>query len=247
MGCMHTAFAIGFGVGIRPEPLVSLVKWSDDKRILSGSAASEPGKWRTSRVPYMQEIMECLSVTSPVQRVSLMKGAQVGATEMGNCWVGYVVDHVPGPMMVVQPTKELGERWSKQRLTPMVEEMPCLSDKISDARVRNSGNTVLSKVFDGGILVIAGASSPTGLRSMPARYLFLDEVDGYPIDSGGEGDPADLAINRTDTFRGKKIFMPSTPTIAGLSRIEDEFNDGDQCYYHVPCPHCGEKQKLEGR
>ncbi len=240
-----TAFAIGFGEGIRPEPPVSLVEWADEKRVLSSKASSEPGKWRTSRVPFMAEIMECLSVTSDVQRIALMKGAQIAGTEIGNNWVAYTIDHVPGPMMAVQPTIDMGKRWSRQRFQPMIEEMPCLTDKIADARSRDSGNTLLSKEFDGGILVVSGANSASSLRSMPVRYLFLDEIDAYPGDVDGEGDPVDLAINRTKTYGRKKIFMPSTPTTAEVSRIEREFDAGDQCYYHVPCPHCGEKQKLE--
>ena len=43
---------------------------------------------------------------------------------------------------------------------------------------------MLSKEFPGGILVLTGANSATGLRSMPARYIFLDEVDAYPSTCG---------------------------------------------------------------
>jgi phage terminase large subunit GpA-like protein len=87
---------------------------------------------------------------------------------------------------------------------------------------------------------MTGANSAVGLRSMPVRYLFLDEVDGYPGDADGEGDPVDLAIQRTATFRGRrKIFMVSTPTLKGYSRIEAAFAESDQRYFHAPCLHCG--------
>jgi phage terminase large subunit GpA-like protein len=73
------------------------------------------------------------------------------------------------------------------------------------------------------------------------RYLFLDEVDGYPGDADGEGDPVDLAIQRTTTFRGRrKIYMVSTPTLKGHSRIEAAFEDSDRRYFHVPCQYCGD-------
>ena len=242
-----SAFAQGFADGIRPEKPVSLVKWSDEQRILSSKASAEPGKWRTSRVPFMAEIMECLSITSDVQRVALMKGAQIAGTEVGNNWIGYIIDHAPAPMMAVQPTIDMGKRWSRQRFNPMVEDMPVLREKVASARSRDSGTTMLLKEFDGGILIISGANSASSLRSMPVRFLFLDEVDGYPLDVDGEGDPVELAINRTKTFGRKKIFMPSTPTTADVSRIEKEFMAGDQRYYHVPCPHCDEYQKIEWR
>ena len=105
---------------------------------------------------------------------------------------------------------------------------------------------MLSKEFPGGILVLTGANSATGLRSMPARYVFLDEVDAYPASADEEGDPVTLAEARTTTFsHRRKVFMVSTPTIRGLSRIEREFEASDQRRYFVPCPHCGQRQWLQ--
>ncbi len=103
-----------------------------------------------------------------------------------------------------------------------------------------AGNTMLSKEFPAGLLVITGANSAAGLRSMSARYLFLDEVDAYPPSAGEEGDPVALAEARTRTFAWRsKIFLTSTPTIHGVSRIEREFEAIDQRRLFVPCPHCG--------
>mgnify|MGYP003345616019 FL=1 len=101
------------------------------------------------------------------------------------------------------------------------------------------------KEFPGGVLILTGANSAVGLRSMPIRYLFLDEIDGYPDDAASEGDPVNLAIQRTATFSNRKIFMISTPTIKNYSRIETAFLEGDQRYYYVPCPNCGEFQILK--
>jgi hypothetical protein len=91
---------------------------------------------------------------------------------------------------------------------------------------------------------MTGANSAVGLRSMPVRYLFLDEVDGYPIDVDGEGNAVALAEARTRTFARRKIFIVSTPTIAGVSTIEREYEASDQRRYFVPCPHCGHRQWL---
>jgi phage terminase large subunit GpA-like protein len=173
-----------------------------------------------------------------------MKGAQIGGTEAGNNWVGYIIDQAPGPLLVVQPTVEMGKRWSKGRLAPLIEDTPCLRGKIKDPRSRDSGNTVQSKEFQGGIVVVTGANSAVGLRSMPVRYLFLDEVDAYPGDADGEGDPVSLAIQRTATFARRKVLLVSTPTIQGVSRIEMEYENSDQRQFHLPCPHCGEMQVL---
>jgi phage terminase large subunit GpA-like protein len=173
-----------------------------------------------------------------------MKGAQIGGTECGNNWMGFVICHAPGPMLVVNPTTETAKRNSKMRIYPAIEHCPALKERVKDPRTRDSGNTILMKEFPGGILVLTGANSAIGLRSMPVRYLFLDEVDAFPDEAGAEGDPVDLAVQRTTTFNNRKIFMVSTPTIKDASRIEQAFNEGDQRYYHVPCPYCGHYQVL---
>ena len=189
--------------------------------------------------------MDCLSPSSPVQRVALMKGAQIGGTECGNCWIGYVIHQAPGPMMAVAPTVELAKRNSKQRIDPLIEESEVLRERVKERRSRDSGNTVLSKEFPGGVLILTGANSAVGLRSMPARYLFLDEVDGYPGDVEGEGDPILLAERRSATFQRRKILLVSTPKTKSLSRIQREYEASDQRRYFVPCPHCHEHQTLE--
>ncbi len=189
--------------------------------------------------------MDALSPRHPAQRISFMKAAQVGATEAGNNWIGFVIHHAPGPMLAVLPTVEMAKRTSRGRIDPLIAESPALRDRVNPARSRDAGNSMLSKEFPGGILVLTGANSATGLRSMPARYIFLDEVDAYPASADEEGDPVTLAEARTTTFsHRRKLFMVSTPTIRGISRIEREYEASDQRRYFVPCPHCGAMQWL---
>jgi len=231
--------------GLTPDPDFTVSAWADRHRILSPRGANEAGPWRTSRTPYLQELMDALSPRHPAQRVVFMKGSQLGASESGCNWIGYVIHHAPGPMLAVQPTVELAKRFSQQRIDPLIEESPALREKVAPSRSRDAGNTVLSKEFPGGILVMTGANSAVGLRSMPVRYLFLDEVDAYPPSADDEGDPVALAEARTRTFSWRrKVFLASTPTIKGLSRIEREYEASDQRRYFVPCPHCGSYQYL---
>jgi phage terminase large subunit GpA-like protein len=212
--------------------------------VLSQRSSSEPGRWRTERTPYLREIMDCLSPSSPVQRVALMKGAQIGGTECGNCWIGYVIHQAPGPMMAVSPTVELAKRNSKQRIDPLIEESEVLRERVKERRSRDSGNTVLSKEFPGGVLILTGANSAVGLRSMPARYLFLEEVDGYPGDVEGEGDPILLAERRSATFQRRKILLVSTPKTKGLSRIQREYERRAQRLLH-PSRDTGARDRRE--
>lgn len=237
-------YSKSFWEGMLPDPRMTVSEWADKNRVLSQKASAEPGRWNTARTPYLREIMDCLSPISTIEEVVLMKGAQVGGTECGNNWIGYVIDYAPGPMMAVQPTVDLAKRNSKLRIQPLIEECPKLMEKVKTARERDSGNTILTKDFPGGTLVMTGANSAVGLRSMPARYLFLDEEDGYPGDVDGEGDPSALARARTKTFARRKIFHVSTPTFAGRSRIESGYDSSDRRKYFVPCPLCNHMQHL---
>ncbi len=234
-----------FIAGLRPDPDHTVSTWADNHRMLSQKASAEPGRWRTERTPYLREIMDELSPSSPAQRVVFMAGAQVGKSETGNNWLGFVIHHAPGPMLLVQPTVDTAKRFSKQRLAPMIDESPALRERIMDNKSRDSSNAMMSKEFPGGVLLITGANSASGLRSMPIRYLFMDEVDAYPLDVDGEGDPIQLAEKRTTTFARRKVFMSSTPTVKDVSRIEREFNLSDQRRYFVPCPHCAHMQWLK--
>jgi phage terminase large subunit GpA-like protein len=235
-----------WGNGLRPDPDLTVSEWADRHRMLSGRASAEPGRYRTVRTPYMREIMDRLSPGDPTQRIVFMKAAQVGATEAGNNWIGFAIHQAPGPMLAVQPTVELAKRNSRQRIDPLIDESPDLRERVKPARSRDAGNTMLSKEFAGGILIMTGANSAVGLRSTPARYIFLDEVDAYPASADEEGDPVTLAEARSLTFaHRRKVLLVSTPTIRGLSRIEREYEASDQRRFFVPCPHCGAMQWLK--
>lgn len=182
-----------------------------------------------------------------VRRIVFMTSSQVGKTEILNNVIGYHIDQDPAPILMVQPTLDMAETHSKDRLAPMFRDTPCLRDKVADPKSRASGNTLLHKSFFGGHLTIAGANSPASLASRPIRVLLCDEVDRYPVSAGTEGDPVSLAIKRTNNFPNRRIILTSTPTIKGASRIEQEFLGSDQRRYFVSCPHCGEYQFLQWR
>lgn len=234
-----------YATAVRPDRDYTVSEWADEHRVLSPVASSEPGRWRTERTPYLREIMDALSPSHPAQEVDFVKGTQIGGSEAGYNWLGAIIDLWPSSAMLVMPTTDTGKRISKQRITPMIQQCPRLADKVADSRSRDSGNTVLMKEFPAGVLVITGANSGPGLRSMPVRYLMMDEVDAYPSDVGGEGDPCLVAEKRTETFARRKIFRVSSPKLKATSRIERFYESSDQRRYHVPCPHCAHEQWLQ--
>jgi len=227
-----------------PPPNLKISDWADTYRKLSPESSAEAGAWRTDRAPYQREIMDAFN-DPDIQRIAFIKSAQVGATEILLNVIGYYIDQDPAPMLIMQPTLAMAQAFSKDRLATMIRDSEKIRGCVKDPRSRDSGNTVLSKKFAGGNLNIVGSNSASGLASRPIRIVLADEVDRYESSAGAEGDPISLATKRTTTFWNKKIYMCSTPTIKGLSRIETAFEESDKRYYHVPCPECNEKQVLK--
>lgn len=229
---------------IAPPPDLTVSEWADRYRKLSPEASAEPGQWRTDRAPYQREILDAVT-DRRTDTIVVMSSAQVGKTELELNTIGYHIEYDPAPMLSVQPTDTMAETFSKDRLAPMLRDCPKLSEKVQDAKSRNSGNTILHKSFPGGHITMIGANAPSQLASRPIRIVLFDEIDRFPMSAGSEGDPVSLAIKRTTTFWNRKIMMVSTPTIKGASRIEFEFENSSMEEWNVLCPHCGEYQEFQ--
>jgi phage terminase large subunit GpA-like protein len=228
---------------LKPPPKLRVSEWADARRQLSPEASAEPGKWETSRAEYQRGIQDAFS-DSTVQQIVVMSAAQIGKTEILNNIVGYFIEQDPAPILVLQPTIEMGEAWSKDRLAPMLRDTPALQGLVKDPRARDSGNTLRHKTFPAGHLTIAGANSPSSLASRPIRIVLCDEVDRYPASAGSEGDPVELARKRTANFWNRKVALFSTPTNKDASRIERAWEGSDQRRFWVPCPECGTYRTL---
>ncbi len=229
---------------LSPPPTLSVSEWADAYRFVP-SYSAESGRWVTDRTPYLREIMDAFS-TPGVEQVVFKKCARIGATEAGLNVVGYFIHQDPCAIMIVQPTVEDAEGFSKDQLGPTIEDTPVLRALISDA-VKDSKNTIRAKKFKGGSVMIGGANSPRFFRRVTVRVIIFEEINGYStsIKAKGEGDQIKLGEKRTETIGyRRKIYKNSTPTTKGECRISDEYAKSDQRQYHVPCPHCGKRQAL---
>ena len=226
---------------LKPVEKVFVSDWSEANLQLPQTSA-EPGLWRRDRAPYQPGLMD--AVCEPhVRRVTIMTSAQTGKSTVCNAIIARYIDIDPCPIMFTQPTIQIAQRFSKEKLTPMISDIKVLSDKIIQAE-RNAASTILMKLFKGGLLSLSGANSPASLASMSIRLLLCDEIDKYPPSAGSEGDPVELAIQRTATFWNNKVILVSTPSIKGASRIEKSYEKSDKRLYFIPCPHCGHEQHL---
>ena len=228
---------------LAPPPELTVSQWADEYRKLSPESSAMPGKYRTSVTEYMREPMDMVGKPG-VRRITCMFSAQVAKSTFIENTIGYLMHYDPCPILHVSPTLSSMKMFSKERLSPMLRDSPALKGLVKDARSRDSDNTIDTKKFPGGNLAMVGSNAPAGLASRPVRVVLFDEVDRFERSAGTEGDPILLAIKRTTTYWNRIIIMVSTPGDKNLSRIEEEFERGDQRHYWVPCPCCGTMQRL---
>ncbi len=229
---------------MKPPDNITVSQWADKNRRLTTETSAEAGRWRTSRTPYMTEVMDCF--TDPrIEHIVVVAPSQVGKSEVENNIIGYIIDQNPGPILFIQPTVEDAKRYSEMRLAPMIRDTKCLRKKVADPKTRDGGNTKRQKSFPGGFLVMAGSNVSHDLSSMPMRYVIGDERDRWAASAGTEGDPWELAKARTRTFYNRKLIEVSTPTVKGCSAIEDAFNLGTMERWVTQCRHCGEYSEIQ--
>jgi phage terminase large subunit GpA-like protein len=165
--------------GLRPIQRITVSEWADKYRYLSPVSSAEPGKYKTERTPYMRKIMDALSYRTSYKKVIFMKSAQTGGSEAAVNFIGYIIHICPAPVMMVQPNVDMYKKISQNRIDPLIETCPELKVRVSEKKSRSSSNTVSQKTFNGGVLYMSGANSAASLRSVPVRFLILDEVDAY--------------------------------------------------------------------
>lgn len=234
-----------FRRGVKPRDLLTVSQHAERYRELK-SGTNAPGPWNNALTPYLVEIMDALSEHSPVRQVTFIKSSGVGGTEAMFNWIGYLMHHLGNKdLLCVLPTLELRDRSFNPRLAKMIDESPTLSSLVTSASRNKANRGDLLEYGARSRIIKAGANSPDSLRSDHLPYVICDEVDAFPWDVGGEGDPMTLIENRQRTYSRAKTYLVSTPTKEGASRISQQYARSDMRRYYVPCPHCGELQHLE--
>lgn len=226
---------------IPPLPSLTVSGWADKYRQLSSDAAAEPGKWKN--LPYQVEPMDA-PFEPDVHETVLWWAAQTGKSEVLLNQIGFLMHADPSPQLLVQPTVELYEAFSKERVAPMIRDTPVLRRCVRDPRSRDSGNTTAFKRYSGGSLAMVGANAPAGLAGRPRRAVLQDEVDRYPASAGTEGDPCALADKRAESFPNAIKVKTSTATVKGLSKIENLYEKSDKRQWFVKCPRCQHEHVL---
>lgn len=224
-----------------PPRQLSVSEWADANFRLSPEYAAEAGDWTT--LSFQRAPLDTVSDPAVWQTV-IKSCTQLLKTTVIQIGTAYVIDQDPGPILIIQPRDDDAKAFSKERIAPMLRDVPCLQGKVSDSKAKTSANTIEEKWFQGGLLACTSAGSPGNLARRAIRFLFCDEEDKWVISSGAEGKPFNLALKRTATFRHrKKAIRCCSPTRAGSS-IDKAYEESDRREYFVPCPHCGHEQSM---
>lgn len=232
---------------IRPPKRLTVSEWAAAKRIIAAeSGARHTGQWRHERAPHLVEIMDALGPDDPAEDVVFVKSAQVGGSEVGINFFGYVVEQDPGPLMVVLPSHDEATKYVRVKLQPTIDETPSLRSRVLEMANRTErGSTASHKKFRGGFAQITFAGSSKGLQMLSARYTIGDEVSEWPAEAGERGDPVAQLKARTEIYeRDRKRLWVSTPGALGSCRITADYERSDKRRRYVPCPQCGAYQVL---
>jgi phage terminase large subunit GpA-like protein len=233
---------------LQPPLDLTVSEWANQNRILTRRSSSEPGQWRTDRVPYLREPMDLLSPKEKrIRRVVLLFGSQTGKTEVGLNWLGRTIALDPSPFLAMFPTESFAKRQIRQRLTPLFTDTPAVAAKQLSTKSRDAANAMFLKEFQGDMLVsIIGGNSGSAAQGMPAQNLWADEVSSLPLEMDDKGDPLENAEARQTNFPDRKGLITSTPGSRGACRITWEFETrSDRRRYAVLMPCCGAHAILE--
>ena len=236
---------------IQPPVNLTVSEWADAERQLTKRSSSEPGQWRTDRVPFLREPMDLLSPREKrIRRVILIFGSQSGAkTECGLNWLGRTIAMDPAPFLILFPTEAFAKRQVRQRLDPLFKDTPAVAAKTLSSKSRDAANAMFLKEFQGDMLLsIIGGNSGSAAQGMPAQNLWVDEASSLPIEIDDKGDPIENAEARQTNFPDRKTLITSTPGTRGACRITWEFeNRSDQRRYAAFMPCCGANEVLRWR
>jgi len=221
---------------LAPVPDLTTSEWADEYRKLSIESSAEAGRWKTDRAPYLRGIMDACSDPRN-HEIIVMSASQVGKSETHLNIIGRHMHIDPCPILLVMPTETDAKGFSKERLAPMIRDTKELSEIVNPDSSRDSANTILAKSFRGGYIVLVGSNSPSHLASRPIRLVLADEIDRYGI-SNTEGDPVDLAIQRTANYHNRLIVLISSPTDEKTSRIYNRYQHSTRAHYYAQCVHC---------
>lgn len=208
------------------------------------SETSEPGLYSPHRAPYQIEVLKAMSPRSKVREITLAWGAQQGKTICEQIGMNYYMSCYPRPQAFAFSNDGELKAFVKTKFNPFLVANPDIR-RILGKGSRTSGDTLDEKLYPGGFLRFIAANTEANMRSYSIAVLFADEIDTYPDNVGGNGDPLIQLRNRTNVFHDTcKMVFSSTPA-NDRSKILERLEQSTYRKYFLKCPHCGHMFSLE--
>lgn len=215
--------------------------WAEDRIIMPKPI---PGPLRYSVTPYSREIIDRFAMEDPVREIALMGSAQWGKTASVIIpIIGYIIENDPGNIIMTVGHESLIEE-AMNKIDSMLDSTglrKLIKPSAQRAKSNKTGDTNTLKQFPGGYLKVSSASNPKIWRQADYKYGLLDDYEAVKASSKVAGNTRDLIEKRFTAYaKTKKILYVSSPELTTNSNILEVFNLGDQRYFLVPCPHCGD-------
>jgi phage terminase large subunit GpA-like protein len=225
----------------RPTEKLTALQWAERNIVLDKRFTMRPGPYDVTYTPYLARLHDWFSDPA-IRQITLAKGAQLGGTTWLANLIQYVIAENPGPVLYVTSTNENAKSWSERELLPRLKLCKAIKPLMP---VDHDDFRKCEMHFQSCTVKLVGSNSEGNLASRPVRFLFADEVDKWPPESGKEAPAIELAKARTNAFRAiSKIVMISTPSIE-KGQIWLHYLQGSQHRFFVRCPDCGEWQFKE--
>lgn len=194
---------------------------------------NNPGKLSFDAQPWAGQILQD-AVDPAVHKITLCFGTQTGKTNILFSAYCLLAKFRPQPAIVALPNDSLADRVTKSRLLPLLKTNEPYKSLLP--RTKKAANRTIR--LPGMPTLYTGAKSPSSMASMPAAYLFCDELAKWESGRQVEAHPYMLVQERVKSFPLHKIFLTSTPSVEE-NVFWTTYQESTQNRYYVPCPHCG--------
>lgn len=221
-------------------------EWAQENRYLPQGVSNKPGKINHDIAPHMVEICDNFHPDSGIVSTSIMKSTQSLATTTIEHVIGWAIKNKLHNILYIISSKSMAKMRSSAAIDVLIDYSG-LADYVKPISTRmkhkTADNTFYKELVGGYRLMLTSWNSIADAKSFSWDLLIFDEIDEAPFELKGQGDPEKLFEVRGITARHLKIAKLSTPTTTA-GRIYRNFKEGDQRYYFMPCPLCGEMQIL---
>lgn len=227
-----------------PPPEIPTQQWMEEYFRLPAEAADLPGPYNPDYVPYLWGIFAALD-DDDVRTVVMMKAAQIGWTMSLVGFLGKQIHTRPSGMIVLFPKDGAARDFSDEKLTPSVLATPVLKNLMDVSTSRKNGNRATRKKFPGGFLKLVSSNAISDVKSTPSPLVVVEEPDDTNENVKAQGDAIRLVKERLKRQRRGKLILGGTPSVEGLSRVEEQTNLSTQRVLPVTCHECGDQHVLD--